>query len=174
MRRSLRRLAIAALLVTLAACSSGDKEVLRCPAIGFLNDVDSMTAFRDGTGTDLSDVLWEAEFGNITAECDFGRKGVEIPTFFEIVATRGPADTDRVANVAYFVAITDPAGEIVAKEVYEAPIPFADNRRRVGRREQIEPFIPFPEPRTDIGAFKVFIGFQLTEAQVRYNRATKR
>jgi hypothetical protein len=174
----MRRLAFLAslglALLATAACTSSEKEVLKCPTVAFLNEVDQIRAFREGAGTDLSDVIYEAQFGKLAAVCDFGRRAVEIDTSFEIIATRGPADSDRSAPIKFFVAIMDPAGEVVAKEIYDAPIPFADNRRRVGRREQVEPLIPYPSERTAIKDYKVFIGFQLTEEQLRYNRTTKR
>ena len=72
-----------------------------------------------------------------------------------------------------FVAITDPEGNVMAKEIFQVEIAFNDNRRRVGRKEEIEPFIPYQGPDGDFTGYRVLIGFQLPE-QVEFNKRYRR
>jgi hypothetical protein len=165
--------AVALLALTLAACGAKEPPP-GCPQVGLVNQLDHMTAFRPGGSTDLTDVTYDAQIVDFAAVCDFQSKGVAVTTSFQIVATRGPADTQRNAPLQFFVAISDPSGEIVTKEVFDAPIPFEGNLRRVGRREEMEPFIPYPADKTRLPLYTVLYGFQLTQEQADYNKRTKR
>jgi hypothetical protein len=158
--------------LALAGCTS-TPDVVGCPKVGFVNDLDRVTVFQPGGGEDLTEVLFEVKLGQLTAFCDPGKKAMEVKTEFQLIASRGPADRERVANVEYFVAVVDPTGEIVAREAFGSSIPFADNRRRVGLREIVEPSIPNPPNRSFVG-YRVLIGLQLTKQQLAYNRRHRR
>jgi len=110
----------------------------------------------------------------LAAVCSFTRNGAEVAAEFLLIADRGLGDRERIARPTYFVAITDPEGNVMAKEIFEAAIPFNDNRRRVGRKEEIEPFIPYQGPDGDFTGYRVLIGFQLTPEQVDFNKRYRR
>ena len=158
----------------LASCSSGPPRIEVCPVVSFVDGLDKVTVFGAQGGADLANVLYSAEVKQLAAVCKFGRKGAAVTAEFLLIADRGLGDRERVARPSYFVAVTDPQGNVMAKEVFEAEIPFNDNRRRVGRKEEIEPFLPYQGPNGDFTGYRVLIGFQLSPEQVEFNRRYRR
>ncbi len=61
---------------------------------------------------------------------------------------------------------------IVAKETFAADFEWADNRTRVGRVDQWEPHIPL-KSNFDGPSYQILVGFQLTEAQLAWNRTQR-
>jgi hypothetical protein len=160
--------------LVLGSCTKPPPEVEVCPVVSFVDGLDKVTVFGDQGGAELANVRYSAEVTRLGAVCVFKRKGAEVSADFLLIADRGLGDRDRVARPSYFVAIADPAGNVIAKEVFEAEIPFNDNRRRVGRKEEIQPFLPYGAKKRDFTGYRVLIGFQLTPEQVEFNRKYRR
>lgn len=160
--------------LALASCSSRAPRVEVCPVVSFVDGLDKVTAFGAEGGADLANVVYSAEVKQLEAVCTFERKGAAVSAAFLVIADRGLGDRERVARPSYFVAVTDPQGNVMAKEVFETEIPFNDNRRRVGRKEEIEPFVPYQGPNGDFTGYRILIGFQLTPEQVEFNKRYRR
>lgn len=158
----------------LVACSSGPPRVEVCPIVSFVDGLEKVTVFGAEGGADLSNVLYAAEVTQLAATCVFNRKGATVSAAFLLLADRGLGDRERVARPDYFVVVTDPNGDVMAKEIFQAEIPFNDNRRRVGRKEEIEPFLPYQGHNGDFTGYRVLIGFQLSPEQVEFNRLYRR
>jgi hypothetical protein len=105
-------------------------------------------------------------------ECDYDRGGVTVQLQLAILGIRGPADAGRATAFDYFVAIADPNGNIVAKEVFPVSFNF-DNRQRVGQIEDLEQRIPLAD-QADGAAYKIVVGFQLSPAELEWNRRAVR
>jgi hypothetical protein len=158
----------------LASCSSGPARVEICPVVSFVDGLEKVTVFGAQGGADLANVLYSAEVTQLAAVCQFNRNGTAVSAEFLLIADRGLGDRERVARPSYFVAVTDPEGNIMAKEVFQTEIPFNDNRRRVGRKEEIEPFLPYQGYNGDFTGYRVLIGFQLSPEQVEFNKRHQR
>lgn len=168
-------LALLAVLV-LAACQRGpERPPPECPEIAIVQDLAELTLFVPGPGRDLTDVTLEArivEFGgfcNTDFDEDEGTGEVEVDLEVLFQATRGPASTDRTAKVTYFIAIADRNENILARETFDSELEFEGNRNRVAYVEELTQTIPLREGRRGED-FKVFIGFQLNDQQLQYNR----
>ncbi|UUX48718.1 hypothetical protein NUH88_15040 [Nisaea acidiphila] len=173
--RSVTRAALSlALLALVAACSSDDGPPPGCPRTDFVTDLDHVTVFTDGAVGDLTDVRFDARFGSLSAVCNFDSDALAMDIGFQVVATRGPANRDNKADVTYFLAIADETGAVIAKEVFEASLPFKGNLRRVAITDEFEPTIPYPANRLTLNNYRVMIGFQLTQEQLAYNRSQRR
>lgn len=172
--RPWRRLAALALLAVLAACGSGEQDgrVLGCPNVALVQDVDRLTRFRPGQGRDLTDVLFEARLSGFDAPCVYRRGGAAVDLTINFAVTLGPASRDRVAAYPYFVAIANPEGEIIAKEVFEARVEVPAGNRRVTAGEKVEPLIPNLGDRS-AAAWTIYIGLQLTPEELAYNRSAR-
>src|SRR5262249_49182168 len=85
----------------------------------------------------------------------------------------GPANPDRNASFPFFVAITNPAGEIIAKRIFTSALVFPGNVGYVEHREELSQRIPLS---TGGGAadYQVIIGLQLTPDELEYNRKYER
>ena len=143
-----------------------------CPRISILSDAAQATVFRDGAGRDLRDVRFQARFGKIAANCDIEEGRVDMRASIKLVAARGPASTESVGQFTFFVALTDPSDEIIAKKVFESPLEFQAKQQRSGVIEQIEQvFVLKPGERAV--QYSVLVGFQLTRDQLEYNRRNR-
>lgn len=165
------RTAIAALMLAagvLAACGSREPPP-PCPSAVIVTDLASVTRFRDGPGRDVLDVRSQGEIFDVLVQCDYGGSGATIDLQVAIRAARGPADTERRAEFAYFIAIEAPGGEIVAKEQFLAAYEFRDNRTTVGSVEELVPVIPGATRQTG-PRYRLLIGFQLTPEEIAWNQ----
>ncbi|MDR3519017.1 MAG: hypothetical protein P4M00_24730 [Azospirillaceae bacterium] len=140
-----------------------------CPKVGFVPDATQITQFRDGPGRDLTDIVARAGLLDFRGQCDYDDEGVTVSFNLFIGAERGPAfKGTEPAHLPYFVAITAPDGEIVAKQEFSAAIDFKDAARG-GTAESLEQRIPLPKGK-DARAYTVMAGFQLSRDQLAYNR----
>lgn len=159
-------------VLALSACAS-DKPVQRlCPPAAAVAGVERVTSFRPGGGQDLTDVAFTARVDSVDSVCKYDEDGVEVAMNVLLSAERGPADTAREADLKYFVAIENGAGNFTAKEIYDITLPFEGNRRRVGVVEELDIMIPTPSDK-DFSQIRILIGLQITPEQVQYNQRNK-
>ncbi len=69
----------------------------------------------------------------------------------------------------YFIAVTSPNGEIVAKEVFAASISYKEDQKSLSHKETLRQIIPL-EKLGEGPDYTILAGFQLTEEQLEYNR----
>lgn len=173
-----RKLATLALCCTaLASCSIfGDRRPPpACPRVAVLSDAGSLTRFAPGAGHDILDIDFEAQFGDLAAECRFrdGDKGRSVivslvPVF---VIDRGAANTDRTAQFTYFVSVVRNE-EIRSKELFPTTAEIPANRSRTIVHDSDDPIvITIPLPWRDAQVEdEVIVGFQLTPDELAYNQ----
>lgn len=140
-----------------------------CPQISILRDAAKLTLFLDGTGRDLRDVRFQAQFGALAANCDIDEGRVEMRASIELIAARGLATNERIGQFAFFVALIDPTDIVLAKEVFHSPMEFQAKQQRSGIVEQIEQIFVL-KPGERAAEYTVLVGFQLTRDQLEYNR----
>lgn len=167
--------ALIALLV-LVACQRGpEKQAPACPVIAIVQDAAELTLFAPGTGRDLTDVTLEAKVAEFGGFCDTdidedegtGVVDIDLEVLFQ--ATRGPASTSRIVNISYFVAIADRDENVLARKSFDTELEFEGNRNRIAYVEELNQKIPLTVGKFG-DDFKVFIGFQLNDEQLKYNR----
>ncbi len=142
---------------------------LPCPQAGILKEAQRLTKFRPGAGRDLTDVVFQVRLANVRTKCTYDKSGVKIDMLVKITAERGPADKSRKAAFAYFVAIANPAGNVLARERFAARIPFVPNISRAIATEELEQIIPLPRGRSAEN-YRIIIGLQLTREELEFNR----
>jgi hypothetical protein len=82
----------------------------------------------------------------------------------------GPAADDRKTVFDYFVSVTDESLNILQKEFFRFPVEFPGNRTRITvEDEKVALDIPLKAGQ-DGSHFEIFIGFQLSQEQLEYNR----
>ena len=167
----LRRLICACgLAVALAACA-GEEVVPPCPQLQLLKDTDRLVKFV-GEGRDLTDVEYEAALRAPFMSCEYDDDVVEALVIVNLVALRGPADEDRVAQIAYFVAIADQSREVVAREEFVVEIPFQGNQTQVAVTEEVAPRIPL-RAQENGADYWVYVGLRLTPDELQYNQENR-
>ena len=164
------------LLIALAGCNPFADEPPPCPRVSILKEARLLTLYGDGPGREASDVAFDLELRNVSSDCDYdlGDRGgsVEVTFALPIRAARGPAaESDRV-SVPFFVALTDPSRQVVAKEVFTAEIAFEADSASARTVEEIEQWIPLGPGEFGV-AYETLVGFQLTQDQLEESRDPK-
>jgi hypothetical protein len=165
----MNRVAPLALALALGACSLfGSDEPRACPRIGIIGDAAELTRYRAGDARDITDQLYTAQIADAIGTCRFDRASANVELRVALVAERGAAMTDQVAEIEYFVAVTGPEDDILAKENFRTALDFA-GRNRAGVAEELTQRIPMPED-ADASRYSVLVGFQLTADELEENR----
>lgn len=157
-------------MLALAACS-GDEPVRPCPQVTLLKDADRLVRFV-GEGRDLTDVEFEAALRQPFLSCEYDDNVIEANLSFVVVASRGPADDDRLAEITYSVGIAHLNQQDVTREQFTVQIPFEGNRTQVGAIEEVEPRIPLQAGETAFD-YKIVIGLRLTPDELQYNQENR-
>ncbi len=173
-KRAVLALIAPALLAGLAGCGSLFAKPAPpppCPQIAQVNDAATLTRFA-GTGRDLTDVTFEAEFGPFYGSCGYDDNEIDVELNVQIIASRGPADQARRADFRYFVAIARLDQTILAREEFDSYIEFPGNQVRAGIVEELAQQIPIQSgERGD--HYVIYVGFVLTPEELAFNRAQR-
>jgi hypothetical protein len=173
------RVGAAALLLAVAGCSNlfsstaSTAPTVPCPRVAVLNELSELVRFRPGTGRDLTDVEMEAKFTGLSYGCRYDRQAVHVEIEVEIEAARGPAMPQSKGAFQYFAAVTNPAGEIVAKETFGTEVEFKGNATRLVVSDELAQRIPLLD-RTTATSWSVLIGLQLTDEQRAWAKGRRR
>lgn len=174
--KNFRAVFLAASLAALVGCSGEPPPSALCPAGGILPDANTLVQFREGGGRDVTDMLVQGQIVDIRIGCAYSsqrnKASVTLDLQIAFAAERGPADRTRRAALPYFIAIVDAERNVVVRENFVAGFEWTDNRPRVGRVDQWEPFIPLKSNAEGPG-YQVVIGFQLTADQLAWNRSQR-
>ncbi len=157
-------------LPLLAACAS-EPERRPCPQAVVLTDAARQVKFS-GQGRDLTDVLYEASINTGRLICEYDENVLDVDLDVQVVAVRGPANSDRLANLSYFVAVARTDETILARRSFDIAIPFPGNRTRVAGIEQIGQVITLAGGETG-GDYRIYVGFDLSREELDYNRANR-
>ncbi len=171
---------LAALLIFLAACTSNQDATLPpCPKATILEDTSTLTRFRDGPGRDLIDVDFTGTIEHLNGSCifdvdktDAGVLNMDVQV--EVRVDRGPANQDHQAKFEYFVSILDSAGNVMTKEVFPFGVEFYGNKTTSRDSDAPVSMVIPVTAKQESRDFTVFVGFQLSAEEIRYNRENKR
>lgn len=156
------------MLLLLSACS-GDKGPERlCPQVAILRALEAVEDHgRDSM--DRSTLVASAKMESVKGSCSYEDKGVDITFDLEMAATKGPRLGSGRISFPFFVSIVEPMGEILSKEIMTADFVFPDKEETVKKKEPLHVFLPLEEGQ-DAFNYRVLLGFQLTEAQLKFAR----
>lgn len=175
-------IAVAALALVAAGCTFFDKTPPPgpCPRAAILADAESLVRFRDGPGRDLIDVTYVGRLASVSAECKYDvdkktKVGAMTVTATVVMGVeRGPANRDRKADFEYFVTLANAQRQPLEKSVFKVTARFPDNVTRLSLTDDpVELKIPLKAGQTGRD-FIVFVGYQLSEADLEYNRERRR
>ena len=169
----LRRAAILATLAcaALAACAGDDEPPPPCPDVVNVTGATSLVRFND-KGRDLTDVIFEARLRDTALICEYDDNVIEADMRVSIEAMRGPANPERLARFAYFVAIATRDREILAREEFPLEIPFPGNQTRIAAIEEISQRIPLKRDETG-NDYVIYVGLALRPGELQYNLETR-
>ncbi len=174
--RPFRLAALSLGLAALAGLSGCALEpVPPCPEVRIDDATARLTEFKDGGSESITDVKYQAEIISFEGNCSFNDDGVEVVMDVDMIVSGGPAVEPGPVDLYYFVAIPrfypQAAGKKVFKRTYR--IPRGGARRDRITESNVRIFIPLEDKLTAAG-YDIYLGFQLTDGQLRYNRGQSR
>ena len=145
-----------------------------CPRVLVLGDAAELTRFRAGAENRPEGILFELRLVRVTDKCDYdGTKSVSSEIEFELVGQIGPGATSRNFEIEYFVAVPGLYPMPAAKRLLPLRIKFSDKNTRVVIKEKAE--VELPLAANESGAnYPIYIGFQMTKAEVEFSRSRRR
>ncbi|HEX2525534.1 MAG TPA: hypothetical protein VHL31_04420 [Geminicoccus sp.] len=161
-----RSLPALAVLLGLAACSSDEQQSVvsqgpYCPKPSIVADL-NQTEMRAADGQ----VEWTARLANLASICDAREFDYTVEMDVVVDLRTGPAFRPGPVNLAYFVAVATPTGEVIDKQSFVVILEPGRNERRALRRETLRQRLPlsYQGERT---TWSVLVGFEPTSQQVR-------
>ena len=165
---------VAGAIMALSACASDLEESLSCPNVTLLKDTQTLTRMA-GTG-----VAFEAKILSAVGTCDYdldddtktGKLEAKVTATFQV--TRGQTLQANAVSFDYYVAITNPYGEVLNKGVFS--VPAALEKGKPGLTVEDDPIhlsIPLKTASLTTHADKnlhIIVGFQLSPNELDYNR----
>ncbi|MGH6827426.1 MAG: hypothetical protein ACREFW_00775 [Rhizomicrobium sp.] len=156
-------------LLALAGCN-GDK-VNNCPAAVILADAGEMTVFRPGASQDLSGEAYRILLTGTSTDCDINKKTGETDASLTLHfrATRAPSAAAAHYTIPYFVAVTQ-GDRMIAKRILQVTFDFAPGASVASFSQSPDDFDIRVENGHQPYEYQLMAGFQMTPAQVQYNR----
>ncbi len=147
-----------------------------CPKTDVVPDLGSFTEFTDNTKPGARNLVSTARISAIESKCQYSSQSVTVDIRLAFDGTLGPAGRSGAGggnptfSYPFFVAVTSPAGTILAKEVFAANMMYNTGTDTQTYSETMRQIIPVPSKQAG-GHYKILAGFQLAPEQLNYNRA---
>jgi hypothetical protein len=166
------RAAAAAACLALAACST--TKIERCPAVAVLVDTGSLTQIQNNAQGQPT-AVYTVQIADAKRDCDIPKYSRDMTgnVSMDFRATRANAGVAATYTVPYFVAITT-EGKVLAKQQFQVAFAFQPGEATTTFSDSVNSLslsIGRDKKATDYG---ILVGFQLTKAQLDYNRRVGR
>jgi hypothetical protein len=144
-----------------------------CPVAAVLADAVSVTKLKPGspvTSRDPNNVMFTAEMAKPELACDYDikRSTLSVDVSFNVRASRGPAAAAD-PPLEFFVSIVDVDNNVLVKKVYQYQPDLGSNRAVQWTQKVNSVVVPIESDRRP-SDFEILTGFQLTPAELAYNR----
>ena len=141
-----------------------------CPGVEVVDELGMVAEFTDPNTQTPANLISKANIAKIQNSCSYSENSVTIDLRMDVNGERGAASTGPASfSYPFFVAVTSANGQILAKEIFAAPLSYAAGEVTQNYSEKLRQIIPVEE--YDRGTnYKVLVGFQLTPDQLAYNR----
>lgn len=144
-----------------------------CPYVKVLYDAARYVEFKDGKEA-AGNVVYSGEIQGLSSACEY-KDDEPIRVSMELLfgLGKGPMARDSRKTYRYWVAVTQRNSGVIAKEYFDLPVTFSDERTLV--REKVEGIvIPRASIETSGSNFEVLVGFDVTPQMAEFNRDGKR
>lgn len=174
-----RRLAALTAAGLLAACSNSvtdafdtRQNVGPCPPAGSIHESARMVGLKGGES--YNNITYTGEITGVELFCRYaGSDPIDAEVELTFAFGKGEAASGDSHRYPFFVAVTRRNGTVLAKQSYAVDVDF-DGEPVRARTERVAVTIPRADETISGANFEVLVGFELTEAQLAFNRAGKR
>lgn len=159
----------------LAGCASNDKEKeppRLCPQTAIVRDLQQVFDYG-GNEPNEKELVAVAALRDLKGDCSYNDKGADVKFTLYLAAAKGPRLGGNQISLPFFVALLNPAGEIVQKNMLTTTFTFSGSDKRTEKEEEMHVFIPLPDVKTSAEPYRILTGFQLTESQIETVRKAK-
>lgn len=180
MRKMVNRLKFGLLGVAVMAitgCVKPDPYALvACPTVGVLAEASEITRFRHGGERDISDMTWHGEISSVDFTCDQpeGKNVVTADAVIVATFTRGLAATSDRQFFTMFSALSERQDRIVDKSTFSMDVKLKSGQQSVTITEKVKGIRVPTNGSVAPELYNVYFGFQLSPAEVAYNRTKER
>lgn len=148
-----------------------------CPTVEIVGELGALSEFIDIKRKRPENLVSRVDLAQARSACAYTARSVTVDLRLAFQGILGPrarqANTDRpFFSYPYFIAVTSPSGEILAKEVFSATLNYDNTENSTVYYEDLRQIIPVTG-RSNGSRHKILIGFQLTQDQLDYNRAIR-
>jgi hypothetical protein len=156
-------------LLVLAGCNTAS--VNNCPVAVVLADASRMAVFKPGATQDLSGEDFRVFMTGASTDCSINRKNGQTDSSLTLQfrATRAPSTAGAHYSVPYFVAVTQ-GDRLIAKRILSVSFDFAPGAATASFSESPDDFDIQMEKGHKPYEYELMAGFQMTPAQVEYNK----
>ena len=164
-------LRFSAFLIVLAVLSGCTDKVNNCPIAVILADASQVTIFKPGAPQDLAGEAYRVALVGISTDCSINKKTGETNSSYRVNfrATRAPSADAAHYTVPYFVAITQ-SDQLIEKRILQVSFDFGPGDSIATFSESPDDFdIHVPNGHQPY-EYELMAGFQMTPAQVDYNK----
>lgn len=168
---------LALTIMTLTGCVKADPYALvSCPTVGVLAEASQITRFRHGGERDISDMTWHGEIESVDYTCvqPEGKDVVLADAVIVATFTRGLAATSDRQFFNMFSALSERQDKIVDKSVFSMDVKFKSGQRSVTVTQKVKGIRVPTKGSVAPELYNVYFGFQLSPAEVAYNRTKER
>ncbi|HET6198138.1 MAG TPA: hypothetical protein VFE12_20405 [Acetobacteraceae bacterium] len=159
--------------LALAGCGGRSKKeemaASYCPQPLTVQDAQRITRFKQGSGRDPRDVVFEAQMLGAVTSCSLGRNKMEVDVVMRIAVNAGPAISGGVTRVPFFVRVLGPGDAVVQGSDQLADYKISQASPRGVSDETMAVTLPFSEMR-ELGAYRIAVGLKPTAQELEYNR----
>ncbi|MCK6418801.1 MAG: hypothetical protein L6Q57_07685 [Alphaproteobacteria bacterium] len=144
-----------------------------CPKVEAVPELAAYNEFRPVKNPFEDSLITSVNLTLVGAACTYNPKSVTMDLKLQFDGRLGPAqkaENKEFFSIPFFVAVKEPGGNVLAKEVFAASLNYTPGSGRATYTENLRQIIPIANtargPR-----YKVVVGFQLSPEQLAYNRA---
>jgi hypothetical protein len=156
--------------LAMAACSNfGNRaNTYTCPATTTVPDLQTLVTVVPGVNG--AAIQSSGRINQVTTDCDReGDNGVVSKLTIEFAGLRTTPAVNEV-GLPYFVALADANGNILGKQQYTMALTFSPDAQVTKALDNVTVHIPLKNAQLG-NVYTLVVGFQLTPAQLDYNRA---
>lgn len=152
-------------------------EPAACPTVKLVDDLKNVVQFVDMANPAPATEVSRASLDDLKTSCVAKGETLSVQIDLTLGGRLGPKgrqNADDRASFAYpyFVAVTNPKGEILAKEIFAASVAYPPGQNAATQVETITQTVPREKDPEAPSTYSILVGFQLSDEQLGYNRAT--
>ena len=140
-----------------------------CPKPLTVQDAQSITRFKPGTGRDPRDVVFEAQLLGAAASCSIGKRSMEVEIVMRIAVNAGPSLAGGTTRVPFFVRVLGAGDRVVQGSDQLADYKISPTSPRGVSDETMAVTLPYGELR-DLGGYRIAVGLKPSAEELQYNR----